>query len=116
MIEENNRIMEQRNESLKESSEQTRKRLIDLLEEKTKLERELNDVSMTLSDTNRQLGILHRQHLNTKAELSTAQEEVERLSKELDAARLAKNTAENAAKHFSNSLEQGLFIIIYIYK
>jgi hypothetical protein len=63
--------MEQRNEALKESGEQTRKRLMELLEEKAKLERELNEASLTLSENNRQYSNLNRQYIAAKSELGT---------------------------------------------
>ncbi len=59
--------------TLKESSEQTRKRLIELLEEKAKLEKEFNEASLSLSDVNRQHATLNRLHTNLKADFAACQ-------------------------------------------
>lgn len=70
-IEENNRIMEERNEALKESGDQIRKRLRDLIEEKAKLEHEYNEASFQLGESYKKHVNLEREYNNLRTELDS---------------------------------------------
>lgn len=72
-IEDSNRLMEQRNEALKETGEQTRKQLKELIEEKAKLANELNEAHVALSDADRKYSALNRTSISLKSELQSTQ-------------------------------------------
>lgn len=65
--------MEQRNEALKETGEQTRKQLKELIEEKAKLANELNEAHVSLSDADRKYSALNRTSISLKSELQSTQ-------------------------------------------
>eukprot|EP01117_Protostelium_nocturnum_P006379 TRINITY_DN2301_c0_g3_i1.p1 TRINITY_DN2301_c0_g3~~TRINITY_DN2301_c0_g3_i1.p1 ORF type:complete len:1472 (-),score=805.17 TRINITY_DN2301_c0_g3_i1:58-4473(-) len=82
-IEENNRVMEQRNEALKESGEATRKQLKELIEEKAKLEKEINESHVKITDHDRKHSALSRALVTAQAESDSLREEIEKKNNEI---------------------------------
>lgn len=63
--------MEQRNEFLKSTGEQTQKQLKELIQEKTNLEREINQNSLALTEAEKKINSLNRMNVVLKEELTS---------------------------------------------